>query len=167
MAAEGRSGKTAALVLVPTAVLVAVVMLALRMRIEPPTVPPYRIAASDGASASSTAVLRPGDKLALTLEPVGQLTGAITGRAFLIQGRQVRNVEPDFLVDRDGTIHVAGDVGKLFAGVAPGQWELAIAVGRPETLPRTPADVLRASDADAGGVEAAWVLVREAVRIGG
>jgi hypothetical protein len=159
---EGKSGRAVAVLLAPAAVLVAVVLLLLRMRIEPPTIPPYKITPTPSAEP----VLRPGDRLEMTLEPVGQLTGAIGGRGFLLQGQQVRNWEPELVVDRDGTIHVTGDIGKLFAGVPAGEWDLAIAVGRPETLPRTPADVLRARDADAGPREAAWYLVRERVRLG-
>ena len=151
------------MLLAPTAVFVAVGMLVLRMQIQPPTIPPYRIAPS--ASAGQEPELRPGDRFTLTLEPVGQLTGAITGRGFLLQGDQVRPFEPEFLVDRDGTIHVAGDVSKLFAGVPPGEWEVEIAVGRPETLPTSTRDVLRPRDADAG--PAAWWLVRQRVHLDG
>lgn len=163
MPAKTTSGRTAALLLAPTAIFIAVGMLVLRMRIQPPTIPPYRIAPS--ASAALEPDLRPGDRFSLTLEPVGQLTGAITGRGFLLRGDEVRPIDPEFLVDRDGTIHVAGDVGKLFAGVPPGQWEVAIAVGRPETLPTSPRDVLRARDADGGPSSAAWWLVRQRVRL--
>lgn len=138
-------------------------LLVLRMQIQPPTIPPYRIAPS--ASAPQEPDLRPGDRFILTLEPVGQLTGAITGRGFLLRGDEVRPIEPEFLVDRDGTIHVAGDVAKMFAGVPPGEWDVALAIGRPETLPTSPRDVLRARDADGGPPSAAWWLVRQRVRL--
>ena len=172
--AGNRSGKVAALVLAPTAAAVAVVMLVLRMRIEPPTVPPYRVTAVrvmpdvlEPPEASAELALHPGERLKLTLEPEGQLTGAIGGRVFLVRGEQVRPVEPqpEFFVDRDGTMHVEADASALFAGVAAGEWDVAIAVGRPETLPRAPADVLHAPAPGAQG--APWFLVRQHVRFGG
>jgi hypothetical protein len=61
----------------------------------------------------------------------------------------------------DGTVRIAGDVDTLFAGVPKGEWEVAVAVGRPETLPTAPNDVLRARDQHEASVS--WRLVRERV----
>ena len=69
-----------------------------------------------------------------------------------------------FLVDRDGTLHVRGPVDTLFRGVPPGDWEVAIVVGRPETLPNEPRYVLGARDGDAG--TGGWMLLRERVHLG-
>jgi hypothetical protein len=58
-------------------------------------------------------------------------------------------------------------VDALFAGVPAGPWEVAIAVGRPETLPTAPRDILRARDGGAAGADAAWRLVRQRIVLGG
>ena len=93
------------------------------------------------------------------------MTGAVAARGFLLRGDEVQAWDPPFTVDRDGTIRLDGPVEALFAGVPPGPWDIAVAVGRPETLPTAPRDVLRARDAGAG--DAAWRLVREHVVLGG
>lgn len=158
---EGSKGRSFLPVLVAAAVLVAVALLVLRLRLEPPTVPAYRIAGADGGES----VLRPGQPFHLDIEPRGQVAGAVGARAFLLRGDEVRPWDPPFVVDRDGTVHVAGAVDKLFAGIPPGPWEVAIVVGRPETLPTAPLDVLRARDA--GTRDAAWRLVRRRILLGG
>lgn len=153
------SGKLAAVVLVPAAMAVASGMLYLRMRVQPPTIPPYAVAA--GAPTE----LHPGGDLSLTLDPQGLLTGAVGAHAFLVRGDDVRPWEPQIVVDREGVIHVSGSVDRMFTGVPPGDWDLALVVGRPETLPRSPQDALRPRGSDAG--TAAWWLVRQHVRLAG
>ena len=152
------TGRTAALLVAPSAIALGFVLLAVRMHVEPPTIPPYTIA------PGATTELRPGDQFSLALEPAGILTGAVAAHAFLVQGDHVRPWAPEFLVDRDGTIHVGGAVSTLFAGVPPGEWELTIAIGRPETLPTTATDVLRAHT---DGGAAAWMVLRERVWLRG
>ena len=66
-----------------------------------------------------------------------------------------------------GTVRLDGAVDTLFAGVPLGAWDVAIAVGRPETLPTAPRDILRARDAGASDADAAWRLVRERIVLGG
>jgi hypothetical protein len=157
---ETRRRSVVALLLVPAAILVTATLLVLRLRMEPPTVPTYALAADAG-----TVVLRAGERFHLVVEPAGMVTGAVAARGFLVRGDEVQAWDPPFTVDRDGSIHLDGPVDTLFAGVAPGPWEVAVAVGRPETLPTAPRDVLRARDASAG--DAAWRLVREHVVLGG
>jgi hypothetical protein len=163
--AEGKSGRIVALLLVPGAALLAVVMLVLRVHMQPLTIPPYSIA------ASSTTDLRPGGQFSLQLDPRGPLTGAVGAKAFLTkdaadpQRAQMHPWEPRFLVDKDGTIHVAGPVDTLFAGVPAGEWELDVVVGRPELLPQSPADALKGRDTEISG--GAWRLLHERVRVGG
>jgi hypothetical protein len=79
-------------------------------------------------------------------------------------------------VDRDGSLRISGSVDALFAGVPAGPWEIAVAVGRPENLPASPRDVLRARDLDATRAPrdaspdagaAAWHLVVQRVLVGG
>lgn len=159
--AAGQSGKTVALVLVPGAALLAVVMLVLRVHVQPLTVPPYSIA------TDSTTELRPGGQFSLQLDPRGPLTGAVGAKAFLTQaaaqGTRMHAWEPIFLVDKDGTIHVAGPVDKLFAGVPPGEWELDVVVGRPELLPQSPDDAMKGRDNEISG--GAWHLLHERVLV--
>jgi hypothetical protein len=146
-----------ALVLVPGAAAVAVALVSLRLHFQPPTVPAFAV-----ANARPDAVtLSPGGQFQLELRPEHPVTGAIAARGFLLQGDTVRPWDPPFSVDRDGTVRIAGPVDALFAGIPAGAWEVAIAVGRPETLPTAPNDVLRARGQE---LEAAgWRLVRERV----
>jgi hypothetical protein len=144
-----------ALLLLPAAVAVAGALLALRLYFQPPTVPPYTLAArSEGTT------LRAGDRFEVDVRPTAPVTGAVGARAFLLRGDEVWPWDPPFQVARDGAVHIAGAAERLFANVPPGPWEIAVAVGRPETLPTAPRDVLRARDADAGPRAAAWRLVR-------
>jgi hypothetical protein len=151
------------LLLVPAAIIVTATLLLLRLRMEPPTVPSYSL--TGGETDAGAVVLRAGERFRLAVEPGGIVTGAVGARGFLLRGDEVQAWDPPFTVDRDGSIHLDGPVETLFAGIAPGPWEVAVAVGRPETLPTAPRDVLRARDAGAG--DAAWHLVREHVVLGG
>lgn len=151
------SGRAAALLLVPAAVALAALLFFLRLRLEPPSVPTYAVV--DGGPT----LLAPGGRFEMDLAPTATVTGAVWVRAFLLQGDTVRPWNPPVSVGRDGAVHIAGPVDQLFAGVPPGEWEVALAVGRPETLPTAPADVLRARDVDGGTT--AWRLVRMRVRL--
>jgi hypothetical protein len=152
-----------ALLLVPAAAAGAGTLIALRLHFEPPTVPPYALAESgDGV------VLTPGHRFEVDLRPTAPVTGAVGARAFLLQGGHVRPWDPPFSVFSDGSVRIAGSVDALFAGVPTGDWEIAVAVGRPEVLPTAPRDVLRARSEDGRHSDAAvgWRLVRERVRLG-
>jgi hypothetical protein len=163
-AAPGKSGRMVALLLVPGAALLAVVMLVLRVNVQPLTLPPYSIA------EGSTTELRPGGQFTLQLDPRGPLTGAVGAKAFLTrdaqdpQSTQMHPWEPVFLVDKDGTIHIAGPVDTLFAGVPAGEWELDVVVGRPELLPQSPTAALKGRDTEISG--GAWHLLHERIRLG-
>lgn|ERR1700690_3204360 len=157
---RGERPSRLAILVVPAAVGVAAVLLALRLHFQPPTVPPYVL----GAPVDLT-VLRPGGRFELELRPTATVTGAVGARAFLVRQAEVRPWEPSFEVARDGSVRVGGTVDALFAGVPPGDWEVDVAVGRPETLPTAPKDILRARDADGDAGMAAWRLVRERIRL--
>ncbi|HEY1697212.1 MAG TPA: hypothetical protein VGG39_33860 [Polyangiaceae bacterium] len=148
------------IVIVGGAVASAALLLALRLRIQPPTVPPYVLDVSD-AKAS---VLASGDFFHMDIEPQGIVTGAVGAHAFLVRGDEARIWEPEFEVERDGSVHLAGRVEKLFAGVPAGTWDIAIVVGRPETLPTSPREALHVRDG--GPAEAAWRLVEQTVVLG-
>ncbi|HEY5147961.1 MAG TPA: hypothetical protein VII82_14405 [Polyangiaceae bacterium] len=150
-----------ALVLLPGAVVVAVGLVALRLNFQPPTVPEFAIAGATGDAGSGEAALVPGGRFEVELRPEAPVTGAIAARGFLLRGDEVRPWDPPFSVAADGTVRIEGTVDALFAGVPGGPWEVAIAVGRPETLPTAPNDILRARGVDARALS--WRLVRERV----
>jgi hypothetical protein len=154
------SGNKIALALVPGGAAVAVALVSLRLHFQPPTVPPFAVT---GAQQDEVA-LAAGGHFDLEVRPLAPVIGAIAARGFLLRGDQVRPWNPTFLVERDGTVHLSGAVDVLFAGVPPGSWEVAVAVGRPETLPTAPNDVLRARTAQPDAVS--WRLVRERVVLG-
>ena len=148
-----------ALVLVPGATAVAVALVSLRLHFQPPTVPTFAV-----ADARDEVTLAAGGQFQLELRPTAPVIGAIAARGFLLRGDTVRAWDPPFSVARDGTVQISGAVDVLFAGVPPGSWEVAVAVGRPETLPTAPGDVLRARAAQPDSVS--WRLVRERVVLG-
>jgi hypothetical protein len=171
-AKEGSRRSATPLLLLLAAGVVAAALLTLRVRLEPPTVPPYTLVATgdagDGVVARSDRwVVGRSDRFHLDLEPQAAVTGAVAARGFLLRGEDVRAWDPPFTVERDGTVRLDGAVDALFAGVPAGPWEVAIAVGRPETLPTAPRDILRARDGGAPGADAAWRLVRQRIVLGG
>jgi hypothetical protein len=146
-----------ALALVPGAAVVAVVLVSLRLHFQPPTVPHFVVT---GAGPDAV-TLDAGANFELELRPLEPVTGAIAARGFLLRGDMVRPWDPPFSVTGDGTVRIVGPVDALFAGVPPGPWEVAVAVGRPETLPTAPGDILKArgDQPDTAG----WRLLRERV----
>ncbi len=149
-----------ALVLVPGAAAVAVALVSLRLHFQPPTVPVFTVADAR-ADSDGELSLEAGGHFELELRPQQPVAGAIAARGILLRGDTVRPWDPPFTVAGDGTVRIEGTVDALFAGVPPGPWEVAIAVGRPENLPTAPRDVLRARDQQPEGVS--WRLVRERV----
>jgi len=161
-----------ALVLAPSAVVMAACLVALRLHFQPPTVPRYDVTLVGGSVATAplaeppeALVLRRGGQFEIELHPQGPVTGAIGARAFLLRGDEVHVWDPPFSVAVDGVVRISGTVGELFAGVALGPWEVAVAVGRPEVLPTAPRDVLRRRDQDP--LRAGWHLVRVRIRLDG
>jgi hypothetical protein len=151
----------------PLAILVAAALLVLRLHFQPPTVPAYVSVPSATAPPATPLVMRPGTSFVMDLQPLGPVQGAIGARAFLLRDDTVRPWNVSFVVARDGSVRIAGPTDALFAGVPAGEWEIAVAVGRPENLPTTARDVLRAREAMADAGAAAWHLVVERVRLGG
>ncbi len=153
-----------ALALLPGAAVVAVALVGLRLHFQPPTVPDFAIVRD--AVASDERSLAPGDRFSLEIRPGATLEGAIAARGFLLRGEEARAWDAPFTVGTDGAVRVEGPVDALFAGVPGGAWEVAILVGRPETLPTAPKDVLRARDAaeaKSPASTASWRLVRERI----
>jgi hypothetical protein len=164
-----RSGKLLAALVAPAGVAVAVLLLALRLHFQPPSVPVYTFTGGGGADV---ALARPGSQFELEAVPALEVQGAVTARAFLVpalpleptSGTDVKPWPVPMEIGRDGSVHVAGNVDALFAGVPPGDWVIVIAVGRPEMLPGDPRQLLAGGAADAGA--AAWRVVRKRVRLG-
>jgi hypothetical protein len=157
-----KKGKLLAALVAPAGALVAVVLLVLRLHLQPLSVPPYTFA-TDGEVASA----RPGAMFELEAQPAIEVQGAVTARAFLVPGAgkgDVMSWQVPMEIGRDGSVHVAGKVDALFAGVPPGDWVIAIVIGRPELLPSDPRQLLEGGAADAGS--AAWRVVRKRVRLG-
>ncbi|MDC0677001.1 hypothetical protein [Sorangium atrum] len=89
--------------------------------------------ASSGADA--TARLGPGSRLEITLRPATRVDGPVALRAFLIQGETARPWDVHADLSEQGAARIEGDTEKLFSGVPEGEWEIAIAIGRPAALP--------------------------------
>jgi hypothetical protein len=162
-----------AVLVAPAAVLVAAILLLLRLHFQPARVPPYSLV-TDGGQGLSPVLLRPGSRFELEATPAIEAQGALTARAFLVRspaassgtdaGEEVRPWRVPMEIGRDGSVHVAGPVDALFAGVPPGEWEVVLAVGRPEMLPNNPRELLEYGGPDGGA--AAWRVIRERVRLG-
>jgi hypothetical protein len=159
------TGKVIALLLVPAGAAVAAGAVALRMHFQPPTVPGYVIAGDAGAEVT----LRPGAPFGMVVRPTAPVTGIVGARGFLFREGEHRPWEPSFMVAVDGTVSVTGTRENLFPGVPPGDWDIAVAIGRPETLPTRP-DEFRADTSgtrSAGSSDRAFVVVHERVHLVG
>jgi hypothetical protein len=168
--ASTKGHRVVAVLLVGAAIAGALALVALRLHFQPPTVPAYAV---QGATPGSKLVVAQNRDLRLDLVPAAPVQGAVAARGFLLRGDEVRPWDPPFSVDRGGAVHLSGRGDALFAGVPEGDWEIAIAVGRPEVLPTAPRDVLRARGSDpqrspaAAEPEAGWRLVRQPIVLGG
>lgn len=146
--------------LIPAAIITALALVWMRVRLQPPTLSPYVEArGGDGGEVS----LAPDGRFEMDMRPATPVQGAVGARGFLLRGDDVRPWDPPFSVSTDGAVRISGPVNRLFAGVPPGAWEVAVAVGRPEFLPTAPLDVLRARER--GPEKPSWHLVRERVRL--
>jgi hypothetical protein len=156
------SGRKIGILLVPAAAAIAIGLVAMRLHFQPPTVPAYTL-----ATPAPDAVLERGASFELVLKPESPVDGAIGARAFLVRGQEARAWEPPQAVGLDGSVRIAGPVETLFAGVPPGDWEVAVAVGRPETLPTLPREVALAcrTAPASNGRRLAWRLVTQTVRL--
>ncbi|WP_437941042.1 hypothetical protein [Sorangium sp. So ce341] len=117
----------------------------------PAPVPDYAVSIAGGeagqrsangdAVAPGTARLGPGSRLEIALRPATRVEGPVAVRAFLLAGDKALpwDVRPE--VSAQGAARIAGDTEALFRGVPEGEWEIAIAIGRPEALPDRPAEL--------------------------
>jgi len=168
MSAVSASARRAAVVaLVPTAVATALALVVLRVHFQPPTLSRYVESTDDsvGGGVTLAPVSLPAEgRFEMQLRPTTPVRGAVGARGFLLNGDDVRPWDPPLSVSMDGVVRIAGPVARLFAGIPPGTWEVAIAVGRPEFLPTAPNDVLQARAHDREG--AGWQLLIKPIRLG-
>jgi hypothetical protein len=94
---------------------------------------------SDGAEAE-VARLEPGSQLVLVLRPEQAVGGRVEVRAFLFRDGEGRAWTPPMEVSEDGAVRIRGRVEELLP-LSPGEWTLAVAVGRPGEVPDEPREV--------------------------
>ncbi|WP_437274585.1 hypothetical protein WME90_25385 [Sorangium sp. So ce375] len=104
--------------------------------------------AGSHADTPATARLGPGSRLEIALRPSTRVDGPIAVRAFLIQGEAARPWDVQADVSDQGAARIEGDTETLFRGVPEGEWEIAIAIGRPAALPDGAAGVVDARPHD-------------------
>ncbi|WP_437756332.1 hypothetical protein [Sorangium sp. So ce1389] len=120
-----------------------------------PPVPPYAVAVSGGDQTMRAAPdaapedgqatsIGPGSRLEITLRPATRVEGPLEVRAFLIRDGEARPWDVKVELSSQGAARIAGDSEALFQGVPAGRFQIALAIGRPGSLPAGPEDVLRA-----------------------
>jgi hypothetical protein len=117
------------------------------------------------AGAADPVLLEPGGEFEMVVAPASPVKGAIGARAFLLRGSEVRPWKVPAAVGLDGSVRIAGPVDTLFAGVPAGNWEIAVAVGRPEVLPTAPRDIATSASTTTDVRPTAWRAVRERIRL--
>jgi hypothetical protein len=92
-------------------------------------------AAPAQADPQAPIVLGPGSSLEILLRPATPYRKPIAVRGFLVQNGRAQSweIKPD--ISADGAVRIAGERETLFANVAPGPWEVVIAVGPPGAVP--------------------------------
>ncbi|MCY1023557.1 hypothetical protein [Pyxidicoccus sp. MSG2] len=143
--ARGHRWRRLAPVLGAVAAAAAVLLLALPR--EAPPLPGYTLSVSSeqavraGAPEPEVPRLGPGSRLDVLLRPEQAVDGPVEVRAFLLRPGEARAWTPPLERSPDGAVRIQGPVDALLS-LAPGEWTLAIAVGRPGTLPEAPDEVL-------------------------
>ncbi|WP_438007561.1 hypothetical protein WME89_01790 [Sorangium sp. So ce321] len=120
-----------------------------------PPVPAYAVAVSGGDQTLRSAPgaapenglatsVGPGSRLEISLRPATRVEGPLEVRAFLIRDGEAHPWDVKIELSRQGAARIAGDREALFQGVPAGRFQIALAIGRPGSLPTGPEDVLRA-----------------------
>ncbi|XXX80813.1 hypothetical protein WMF30_18830 [Sorangium sp. So ce134] len=147
---------------------------ALALLSAPAPVPAYVVSVAGGeagqrsangdASAPGIARLGQGSRLEIALRPATRVEGPVAVRAFLIAGDKALPWDVRAEVSAQGAARIAGDTAALFRGVPEGEWEIAIAIGRPEALPDTP-EGLAGGPRTEGEMSNAFRVLRVKVRL--
>lgn len=111
------------------------------------------------AMATPLPVFGPGSEIDLVLRPDTATTGAIAARAFIVRGGVVEAWTPPMEISSSGSVRIAGSFEAVFRGIPPGPVELALAVGRPGSIPDDMSVVSPASAGASAPGERAWRLV--------
>ncbi|WP_164018023.1 hypothetical protein [Pyxidicoccus trucidator] len=129
------------------ALAAAAAVLLLALPREAPPLPGYTLSVSSeqavraGATEPEVPRLGPGSRLDVLLRPEQAVEGPVEVRAFLLRSGEARAWSPLLERSPEGAVRIRGPVEALLP-LPPGEWTLAIAVGRPGTLPEAPGEVL-------------------------
>jgi cellulose synthase operon protein C len=93
---------------------------------------------SSPSSAGPSVRLGPRSRLVLTLKPRVDVAGDVDVTAALVREGEVRRWDPPTkeISKGSGAVRLIAPWDAAFKGVPPGGWDLVVAVGRPEALPR-------------------------------
>jgi hypothetical protein len=94
---------------------------------------------ADGPEAEVPRV-GPGSRFTVLLRPQRAVEGQVEARAFLVRPGEARVWSPRLEVSSEGAVRIQGEGAEL-ASVPPGEWTLAVAVGRAGSLPTEPREV--------------------------
>jgi len=109
-----------------------------------PAMPSYEIVIGHGdlversanGAAASIPRFAPGSLCEIVLRPASPIEGKIAVRAALLRDGQMHPWSPPIEISPQGAIRIAGPVEQVFPQVSEGEWELWVAVGSPEALPK-------------------------------
>ncbi|HEY2512474.1 MAG TPA: hypothetical protein VGI39_16520 [Polyangiaceae bacterium] len=119
--------------------------------------------AAGDAPAEAIVELHADSQVNLVLRPAKAIAGDIGVRGFLVQGGTAKAWAPPVQISKDGAVRISGAAGDIFGG--PGEWDVALGVGRPSDLPDDPS-IVAAEVAGAHHEHAFRLLVRK-VRVVG
>jgi ferric-dicitrate binding protein FerR (iron transport regulator) len=111
-----------------------------------PPLPGYTLSLSSeqevrsGAPEAEVPRLGPGSLIDLILRPEQAVAEPVEVRAFLLRPGEARAWTPPMERSAEGAVRIHGSVESLLS-IPPGEWTLAIAVGRPGTLPTDPGEL--------------------------
>lgn len=101
----------------------------------------------------------PGSRFTVLLRPQRAVEGKVEARAFLVRPGEARAWSPQRLeVSEEGAVRIQGE-GAALASVPPGEWTLAVVVGRPGSLPDEPREVQSLIEARRAPESAEWRLL--------
>jgi anti-sigma factor RsiW len=146
------------------AMAAAAVVLILALPRQGPPLPGYTLALSSeqtvrsGAPEPEVPRLGPGSQLDVLLRPEQAVEGPMEVRAFLVRPGEARAWNPPLERSPEGAVRIRGPVEALLS-IPPGEWTLAVAVGRPGELPEAPGEVLAAVEAGRAPEGGTWTLL--------
>jgi hypothetical protein len=129
-----------------------------------PPLPGYALSLSSeqevrsGAPEAEVPRLGPGSLIDLILRPEQAVTEPVEVRAFLLRPGEARAWTPPMERSSEGAVRIHGSVESLLS-IPPGEWTLAIAVGRPGTLPTDPGELRFLVEAGRAPAAGSWRLL--------